>query len=136
MSVAPSLDDIRAATRRINGLAWRTPLVLSPWLSDATGAEIWLKLEIVQATGSFKIRGAANALRRLKDERPSVVDVTTASAGNHGLAIATAARHLGLKARVHLPETAPDAKRVALARLGAEIVIGADVRRGRSGGRR
>ena len=53
---------------------------------------------------------------------PSVVDVTTASAGNHGLAIATAARHLGLKARVHLPETAPDAKRVALARLGAEIV--------------
>ena len=52
----------RAAARRIAGSAWRTPLVPSVWLSEITGADVWLKLETVQATGSFKIRGAANAL--------------------------------------------------------------------------
>ena len=123
MSLAPSLDDVRAAARRIGGLAWRTPLIHSPWLSEVTRAEVWLKLEIVQATGAFKIRGAANALRRLVEAGAPAAGIATASAGNHGLAIATAARRLGLKARIHLPETAPDAKRLALARLGAEIVL-------------
>lgn len=119
----PAARDIDAAARRIEGLAWRTPLVPSAWLADLTGAAgVWLKLETVQATGSFKIRGAANAVARLRDSRRQVATVMTASAGNHGLALATAAAHFGLNARVHLPKTAPAAKRDALRRLGAKIV--------------
>src|SRR5262245_60922102 len=86
------LPDVAAAARRIVGSAWRTPLVPSPWLSSATGADVWLKLETVQSTGAFKIRGAANAVARLKESNPAVASVTTASAGNHGLALATAGR--------------------------------------------
>lgn len=119
----PAPRDIDAAARRINGLAWWTPMVASPWLAEVTGAAgVWLKLETVQATGSFKIRGATNAVARLRDSRRQVAKVMTASAGNHGIALATAAAHYGLLARVHLPKTAPDAKREALRRLGAEIV--------------
>jgi len=118
----PDIDDIKAAAERIAGLALRTPLVASPWLSEAAGADVWLKLEIVQRTGSFKIRGAANAVARLCEHDGAVETVVTASAGNHGLALATAAAALGVRVRVHLPSTAPDAKRNAIARTGAEIV--------------
>jgi threonine dehydratase len=83
---------------------------------------VWLKLETVQATGSYKIRGATNALARLKAARPDVTTVITASAGNHGQAVALAASALGVRARIYLPKTAPDAKRRAMARLGADIV--------------
>jgi threonine dehydratase len=117
-----TITDIHAAADRIRRVAWRTPLVSSAWLSDLTRASVWLKLETVQATGSYKIRGAMNALARLKAARPGVTVVTTASAGNHGQAVALAASTLGMRARVHLPATAPDAKRRAIARLGAEIV--------------
>jgi threonine dehydratase len=117
----PGLTDVQDAARRIAGLAWRTPLVPSPVLSEATGASVWLKLETVQSTGSFKIRGAANALVRLRDQGFGGI-VVTASAGNHGLALATAARRLGFRVRVHLPSTAPAAKTRALAGLGAEAV--------------
>lgn len=120
-SVHPVLDDIKAAAVRIRGLAWRTPLVRSEALSAATGADVRLKLEVVQRTGSFKMRGAANALVRLRDAGFDGV-IVTASAGNHGLATATAARRLGLRVRVHLPRTAPAAKRQALAGLGAQAV--------------
>jgi threonine dehydratase len=119
----PATRDIDAAARRITALAWWTPLIASAWLTDLTGAAgVWLKLETVQATGSFKIRGAANAVARLREIRREVSTVMTASAGNHGLALATAAAHHGLNARVHLPATAPAAKRDALRRLGAEVV--------------
>jgi threonine dehydratase len=117
-----TLTDIQSAAERIKGIAWRTPLVRSAWLSDVTGGAVWLKLEIVQATGSYKIRGAANAIARLKAARPEVATVVTASAGNHGQGVALAASTFGLRARVHLPATAPEAKRQAMARLGAEIV--------------
>jgi threonine dehydratase len=118
----PAIRDLEAAARRITGLTWRTPMVQSAWLSDLIGGEVWLKLETVQATGSFKIRGAANAVARLREVQRQVETVMTASAGNHGLALAAAAARHGLRARVYLPSTAPDAKRAALARLGAEIV--------------
>jgi threonine dehydratase len=117
----PTPDDVQAAAARIRGLAWRTPLIRSAALSAATGAEVWLKLEIVQHTGSFKMRGAANALGHLRERGFDGV-VVTASAGNHGLATATAGRRLGLRVRVHLPRTAPAAKRQALAGLGAEAI--------------
>lgn len=117
-----TLTDIQSAADRIRGVAWRTPLVPSAWLSDVTGATVWLKLETVQATGSFKIRGAVNAIAALKAARPGVTTVITASAGNHGQALALAASRFGIRARVHLPVTAPETKRQAMARLGAEIV--------------
>jgi len=119
---AISIEHIEAAAKRIAPIAWRTPIVPSPWLSDLTGADVWLKLEIVQATGSFKIRGAANALALLEESRPHAKVVVTASAGNHGQAVAAAAARLGYQARIHLPASAPAVKRDAIARLGAIIV--------------
>lgn len=119
----PTAADIVAAAGRINGLVRRTPLVRSAWLSTVTGADVWLKLESAQETGSFKLRGATNAIARLKETQPSVTTVMTASAGNHGLGLAMAARRLGIHVRVHLPKKAPDAKRGALERLGAELVL-------------
>ena len=117
-----TITDVQAAADRIRSTAWKTPLVPSPWLSDVARASVWLKLETVQATGSYKIRGATNALARLKAARPDVATVITASAGNHGQAVALAASALGVRARIYLPKSAPDAKRRAMARLGADIV--------------
>jgi threonine dehydratase len=118
----PGIEDVEAAAERIKPVAWATPLIPSPWLSALTGAEVWLKLETVQATGSYKIRGAANALAQLKAAHPTLATVVTASAGNHGQAIALAARALGLTARVYLPATAPLAKHDSLVRAGAEAI--------------
>jgi threonine dehydratase len=118
----PTVQDVEQAAERIRPHVFRTPLMRSEWLSAATGAEVWLKLEIVQGTGSFKLRGAANAIAKLRESRPDVRSVTTASAGNHGLALATAGAAMGVRVRVHLPASAPDAKRGALKRLGAEVV--------------
>lgn len=118
----PGIADVEAAAARLKGRVWHTPLMPSPWLSAATGAEVFLKLETVQVTGSFKFRGAFNALSRLTRTRPEVKTVVTASAGNHGLAMATAAAKLRLRVRVHMPSTSPRAKRDALVALGADLV--------------
>jgi threonine dehydratase len=118
----PNLDAIEQAASRIDGLARRTPFLPSAFLSGLTGAEVRLKLETLQTTGSFKFRGALNAVTRARERHPDLETVMTVSAGNHGLALATAAAQCGLRARVHLPATAPDAKRLALKQLGAEIV--------------
>jgi threonine dehydratase len=118
----PTAADVEAAAVRINGLVRRTPLVRSSWLSTVTGADVYLKLETEQDTGSFKLRGAMNAVALLKANQPSITTVMAASAGNHGLGLATAARQFGLTARVHLPRTAPRAKREGLRELGADLV--------------
>jgi threonine dehydratase len=118
----PTIADVRAAAARIARAIAATPLLHSPWLSAVSGAEVWMKLESVQRTGSFKIRGAANALLRLRELGHDVPTVVTASAGNHGLALATAAADAGFAVRVHLPATAPAAKRDALRSLGATLV--------------
>lgn len=118
----PALADVETAAVRISGIAWPTPLIHSSWLSSVTGSDVWLKLEIVQQTGSYKIRGAASAIAGLREQQPSVTTVVTGSAGNHGLALAHAAARFGLRARVHLPRYAPQAKREALSRTGAELV--------------
>jgi len=120
---APTLDEIVAAVGRLPPLAWRTPFVPSPWLSELTSGDIRLKLEIVQQTGSFKIRGAANAIALLRTRHPDVQRIITASAGNHGQAVALAARRAELPVRVFVPATAPAAKRDALLRLGAEVML-------------
>ena len=119
---SPNIHDVEDAAQRIGRRAWHTPIVRSAWLSSVTGAEVFLKLETVQATGSFKIRGAVNAIARLREAHPDVTTVTTASAGNHGLAMASAAVAFGMQVRVHLPATAPAAKRDALRHFGAQMI--------------
>jgi threonine dehydratase len=114
--------DVVAAGRRIAPYVQRTPLERSAHLSDAVGADVWLKLECFQRTGSFKLRGALNALLSLDDEgrRRGVV---TASAGNHGLGVATAANLTGLPAAVVVPETASSAKVDLLRQTGCELIL-------------
>jgi len=116
---------VASAARALAGIVVTTPTVPSPWLSAATGVEVRCKLENVQATGSFKLRGAVNALRSM---RPDVLarGVVAASSGNHGLAVATAARWLGAPALVFVPSTTPPEKRATIAAAGAEVLVHGD----------
>jgi len=116
------LGDVRAATERIRPYVVHTALERSASLSQQSGADIWLKLECFQNTGSFKLRGAVNALLLLGDDRRQK-GVITASAGNHGLGVARAAALLGVAATVVVPETASTAKIDALRRSGAELLL-------------
>jgi threonine dehydratase len=116
----PSPADVLAAAARLRGVARRTPLERSPWLSAEAGTDVHLKLETQQRTGSFKLRGAYNAIASLsavKRERGLV----TASAGNHGAGVALAASLLGVRATVFVPRDAPEGKKRRIARFGAEL---------------
>ena len=118
LPITPS--DVRAAAARLAGIASRTPLVRSAWLSSSTGGDVFLKLETDQVTGSFKIRGAFNAIASLPaDVRAR--GVVASSAGNHGLGVAWAARHFGIPATIYVPRTAPRVKREGIERLGAAV---------------
>ena len=112
--------DVHAAAERIRGVARRTELRRSPGLSELTGTDVFLKLECAQVTGSFKLRGAYNALCSLAPERRAR-GVIAASAGNHGLGIAYAARELGIPATLYIPSTAPAVKRDGILALGAQV---------------
>jgi threonine dehydratase len=115
---APSLDEIRAAQERIAGVAVRTPLLKLPLDGPA---EIWLKLENLQPIGSFKLRGAGNAMARLSPQE--LADgVSTASAGNMAQGVAWCARLRGIPCRVIVPDRAPATKTAAVERMGGEIV--------------
>jgi len=116
------LADVRTAMERVRPFVVRTPLQRSTGLSALTGGEVWLKLECFQATGSFKLRGALNALMAMSQEQRQR-GVVTASAGNHGLGVARAAALLGVPALVVLPETASQAKIEALRHSGAELLL-------------
>ncbi|MFI5177553.1 MAG: threonine/serine dehydratase [Vicinamibacterales bacterium] len=115
-----SIDTIRAAASRIYGVAVRTPLIRLDALSR-TAPEIFLKLELFQPIGSFKIRGAMNAVAQLP--REALGDgVWTVSAGNAAQGVALAAREAGTRASVLVMEGAPATKLAAIERLGATIV--------------
>ncbi len=116
------LDDIRAASRRIKALSPPTPLVHSEYFSRMLGASIYLKLELLNPTRSFKTRGAANAVLSL-DAAQRARGVITASGGNHGLGLAYVAQCLGIPARIYLPENTPDSKVAAFNAYQAEIVM-------------
>ncbi len=119
-SVGPiDLTDIVAARERIAGAAMRSPLVRLDL--PGTPAEVWLKLECLQPIGSFKIRGAANAMA-LADPALLARGVYTGSAGNMAQGVAFEARRRGIACRVIVPDTAPAAKLDAIARLGATSV--------------
>jgi threonine dehydratase len=120
MSGGLDLGDVFAARKAIAGIAVETPLVASAALSEAAGVEVLLKLETVQPVGAFKIRGAANALARL-DEAARIRGVACCSTGNHGRAVAHAARQLGIRAVVCLSSLVPAVKVAAIEALGAEV---------------
>src|SRR5690606_18404897 len=113
---------ISAAQTRIAPLIETTPTVASPSLSDLAGMPVRLKLEHRQTTGSFKLRGATNAVLAL-GAGPRVRGVTTASTGNHGRALAHAARREGLPAIICLSRLVPANKVREIERLGAEARI-------------
>jgi threonine dehydratase len=112
--------DVYAARRRLDGVVRRTPLRHSPGLSAVTGGDVYLKCENEQTTGSFKLRGAFNALAALP-EQARAAGVVASSAGNHGLGVAYAARHLGVPATIFVPRTAPLVKKEGIAALGATV---------------
>ncbi|HEV2250708.1 MAG TPA: threonine ammonia-lyase [Candidatus Limnocylindria bacterium] len=121
ITVAPALT-VAGAAAAIAGRVERTPLIASPDLSALAGCDIHLKLENLQRTGAFKLRGAVNRLLQL-DSRERSGGVVTASAGNHGQGVAVAAAALGIPACVVLPRGVPLAKLAAIQRAGAEIVM-------------
>jgi threonine dehydratase len=122
MPVSITLEEVYAAAERLRPFVLRTPLRESSWLSGVAGAAVHLKLEAIQITSSYKIRGALNACLRLREEgiagRPRLV---TASAGNHGRALAYATRALGLPLTVFMPADAPRAKADAIRAAGADL---------------
>ena len=113
------LAEIEAARARLKGVALRTPLVRLG-LPDAS-PQIWLKLENLQPIGSFKLRGAANAMA-VAGPAALTNGVYTASAGNMAQGLAWGARQIGVRCRVIVPETAPQTKIAAIERLGGEVI--------------
>ena len=117
----PTLDDIRAAGERLAGVAQVTPLHSSGTLSNLVGRPVSLKAENLQLTGSFKIRGAYNTIAQLT-ESERAAGVVTSSAGNHGQAVAWAARQAGIAATIFVPDGAPMAKFDAAVGYGATVI--------------
>lgn len=117
----PDLAAIRAAAARIAPWAHRTPVLTCSTLDRLAGGRLYFKCEPFQKTGAFKFRGAANAVLALA-ESAARRGVVTHSSGNHGAALALAARLRGVPARVVMPDGAPEVKRAAVAGYGAEIV--------------
>ena len=117
-----TLKDIQDAQERLGGVVLRTPLIFSHTLSRLSGQEVYLKLENLQTTGSFKLRGAVNRLTLLK-ERGEGDKVVAASAGNHAQGVAYAATHLGLKATIVMPQGASISKQMATQGYGAEVIL-------------
>jgi threonine dehydratase len=117
---APSLRDVEAARARLEGVARVTPVFRSETFSRLAGREVSLKAENLQRTGSFKIRGAYNKIATLGDAERTA-GVVAASAGNHGQAVAWAAREAGIEATIFVPADAPMAKVDATRSYGADV---------------
>src|SRR5947207_11843425 len=118
--MAPGLPEIEEARRRLDGIARVTPVYGSETLSRLSGREVLLKAENLQRTGAFKVRGAVNKMATLSaDERAA--GVVAASAGNHGQAVAWAARQAGIPATIFVPQDAPMAKVEAARSYGADV---------------
>jgi threonine dehydratase len=123
---APTVRDIDEARERLAGFARVTPVYGSETLSRLAGREVWLKAENLQRTGSFKVRGAMNRIAQL-DPVERAAGVVAASAGNHGQAVAWAAREAGVGARIYVPLDAPMAKVEACQNYGAELVLAGEL---------
>jgi len=121
-AAGPTLAEIQAARERVHGLARETPVYSSETLGRRSGRQVFLKAENLQRTGSFKIRGAVNKIATLSDAEKRA-GVVAASAGNHGQAVAWAAREAGVKATVFVPQDAPMAKVEPTRNYGARVEL-------------
>ncbi len=117
-----SMRDIYLARKRIGDLARRTPLVGSPLLSETIGASVYLKLESLQETGSFKVRGAANKMSTLSEDEKAR-GVIASSTGNHGRAVSYVASRAGVKALICIPEGTRSNKVESIKALGAQALV-------------
>src|SRR4051794_17320920 len=122
----PTIDDIRAAAKRIDGAVIRTPMLVSRTLSEIIGAEVWLKFENLQFTSAYKERGALNKLLQLTPEERAR-GVIAASAGNHAQAVAYHAKRLGIPATIVMPATTPTVKVTQTQGFGATVVLYGDM---------
>ena len=118
----PTAADIERAVGRLEGVAVRTPLSMPPVLSERLGARVFLKVETLQRTGSFKFRGAYNKIACIPPELRAA-GVVAYSSGNHAQGVAAAARLLGLRATIVMPSDAPRLKRERTLALGAEVIL-------------
>lgn len=118
----PDLNDFYQTLENVQGIAYKTPLLESHWLSEQTGQSVWFKCENLQRTGAYKIRGAYNMLSQLspEDKKRGVV---AASAGNHAQGVALAAQKLGIKATIYMPVGASLPKYQATLGYGANVVL-------------
>lgn len=114
------LTDIKQAAKRLKDVVYKTPITYSYSLSEISGANVFLKLESLQRTGSFKIRGAYNKLCKVNGTDRRVI---AASAGNHAQGVALAAKLLGIKASLVMPEGTPINKIVAVRHYGADVFL-------------
>lgn len=116
----PTIREIYRARKRLIGVTRRTPLERSAWLSGLARCDVYLKLECWQRTHSFKMRGAYNAVASL-DPEARAHGLVAASAGNHGQALALAARLVGARAIIYVPDSAPEVKQERIRAYGAEL---------------
>jgi threonine dehydratase len=114
--------DIEAAARRLAGVAHRTPVLTSRTVNERTNSQVFFKCENFQRTGSFKFRGAYNALTQLSEEQKQQ-GVLTMSSGNHGQALALAGQLLGIPTTVVMSQDAPEVKQAATRGYGAEVIL-------------
>ena len=121
MPDAVTLADVHAAAERLRGFAHRTPVLTCATLDALAGRAVWFKCENLQKTGSFKYRGATNAVRRL-DDATAARGVVTHSSGNHAQALALAARVRGIAATIVMPRTAAAVKKAAVLGYGGTVV--------------
>jgi threonine dehydratase len=117
----PTIEDVKAAAKRIEGIAVRTPLVRNDALDAATGAKVWVKAENLQRGGAFKMRGATNAIAALGPEVRKR-GVIAFSSGNHAIAVSTAAKLFGIEATIVMPADAPKIKLETTRGNGATVV--------------
>ncbi len=123
MTVLPNFGDVMLAAERLCGVAVHTPLLRSDILDELTGGRILLKAEVLQKTGSFKIRGAYNRLKQLVESDMQGGGVVAFSSGNHAQGVAAAAQILDMQAVIVMPRDAPPLKIANTRRLGAEVVL-------------
>lgn len=118
----PTLEDFYTTHENVRGIAIKTPMLPSHWLSELTGSDVWFKCENLQRTGSYKLRGAYNMISGLSSEEKKR-GVVAASAGNHAQGVALAAKQLGIKATIFMPVGASLPKYQATVGYGAEVVL-------------
>ena len=122
MNTIPTIEDIEAARNRLPDYVHSTPLAGSHALSQLVGVPVYLKLEHQQNTGSFKLRGASNAITQL-DDKQKAVGIVGVSTGNHGRGLAYAAKRANINVKIFMSELVPEIKVNAVRDLGAKIII-------------